>query len=458
MKTNICALLALLLLCATAEISAQTSDSSDELLFRKFRVTLVPGLSTNGLNAPSYSAKYSLNIIAGNNGGLDGYELGLININQRYVRGFQTGLLNISGGEMSGVSFAGIMNTSRGEMQGIHVAGIMNISERSISGMQFAGIGNISGRDIEGIQAAGIFNIAAGDLSGMQFAGIMSIAGQEMSGLQGAGVINISQMNMSGLQAAGSANITGGNMEGLQVSGGLNIARSRMEGLQATGGMNIARHGEGLQIAGAANISRSFEGLQVSGFFNYADQFEGVQIGVLNIARDFDGVPLGLVSLYGNGRKNLDLWVNEAGFVNAGFKTGTHEIYNMLSVGYNVGITDRDVLSLGWTIGRHRTLTEAWQRPGLDDYFVNADLSFTKIIEGDNLEGIDKLNNQFTWRYMLGRTVGDNFSVYAGPSLNVLVSEDVRNADYAPYSLLERSTSNYDVRGWIGFTVGMQLF
>jgi hypothetical protein len=394
MKTNICALLALLLLSATPEISAQTSDPSDELLFRKFRVTLVPGLSTNGLNAPSYSAKYSLNIIAGNNGGLDGYELGLININQRYVRGFQTGLLNISGGEMSGVSFAGIM----------------------------------------------------------------SIAGQEMSGLQGAGVINISQMNMSGLQAAGSANITGGNMEGLQVSGGLNIARSRMEGLQATGGMNIARHGEGLQIAGAANISRSFEGLQVSGFFNYADQFEGVQIGVLNIARDFDGVPLGLVSLYGNGRKNLDLWVNEAGFVNAGFKTGTHEIYNMLSVGYNMGITDRDVLSLGWTIGRHRTLTEAWLRPGLDDYFVNADLSFTKIIEGDNLEGIDKLNNQFTWRYMMGRTVGDNFSVYAGPSLNVLVSEDVRNADYAPYSLLERSTSNYDVRGWIGFTVGMQLF
>jgi hypothetical protein len=473
MKT-FCRFLLTALIAAPTVLSAQTTASDPDLLFRKFRVSIVPGLSTNGLNAPQYSAKYSLNIIAGNNGGLDGYELGLVNINQRYARGFQAGLLNVTGGDMSGVNFAGLLNTSGGPMQGIQGAGIMNISQAGIAGMQFAGIGNIAGQSIEGIQAAGIFNIGGSSLEGLQFAGIMNISGGEIAGLQGAGVMNISRMAMNGLQVAGSvniaggsleglqlaggANIAGGNMEGLQLSGGVNIARTNMEGLQLAGGANIARFGEGLQIAGGANISQTFEGLQISGFLNYAARMEGVQIGVLNLARDFEGVPLGLISLYGNGRKNLDIWVNEAGFVHAGFKTGTEEVYNMISVGYNPAITDRDVLSLGWTIGRHRSLTEAWNRPGLDDYFVNADLSFTKIVEGDDLDNIDKLNNLFTWRYLMGRTFGDNFSVYAGPSLNVLVSEDARNDDYTAYTIFERSTSDYDVKGWIGFTFGMQLF
>lgn len=419
--------LAALFAAAPGPVAAQSTAHNDsELLFRKYRVTVFPGLSTNGVNATDYTARYSLNIIAGYHGGLEGTEIGLININKHYARGIQFGLLNATGGDMSGINFAGFMN--------------------------------ISGRAMEGIQASGIMNISGEEMEGLQASGIMNISGDEMSGLQGSGVLNISRGNLSGLQIAGSANISGGNLEGLQLSGALNMARGNLEGLQGTGGVNIAQTGEGLQLAGIANISRTFEGLQISGFLNYADRVEGVQIGVLNLAREFEGAPIGLISLYGNGRKNLDFWVNESGFVNAGFKTGTHEVYNMISVGYNMGITDRDVISLGWTVGRHRTLSDAWNRAGLDDYFVNADLSFTKILEGDNLEQAEDRNNLFTWRYMVGRTVGDQFSVYLGPSLNLLVSSEPRNADYTPYSIFERSTSDYDVRGWIGFTMGMQLF
>ncbi|MFU8861926.1 MAG: hypothetical protein ACNA8K_16060 [Cyclonatronaceae bacterium] len=95
------------------QISELTARQNDDLLYRKVRVTLVPGLSTNGINAYQHDAKYSLNIIAGYHGGLEGYEVGLVNINRKFARGFQLG----------GLQLAGFANYAGTELSGLQAAG-----------------------------------------------------------------------------------------------------------------------------------------------------------------------------------------------------------------------------------------------------------------------------------------------------------------------------------------------
>ena len=110
--------------------------------------------------------------------------------------------------------------------------------------------------------------------------------------------------------------------------------------------------------------------------------------------------PVGLISLYGNGRKNIDIWGDELGFVSAGLKTGTIANHNLLSFGFNPAITDRDVFQLAWHVGRIKTLDEAWNRPSLDRYFVKRDWSFTVLVDGDR-DLVDR-NHLIRYRYLLG--------------------------------------------------------
>lgn len=166
MKKALTILVLLIGFLATQTVQAQHDP---DLKYRKFRVTLFPGLSTNGVDAPDYSAKYSLNIIAGYHGALDGYEIGVININRYYSEGLQLGVLNGTGGDMAGLNIGGLGNYAHGDMQGLQFAGLGNLAEGFVQGLQFAGIANIAGNDIQGIQAAGILNGAAGDFDGRYF-------------------------------------------------------------------------------------------------------------------------------------------------------------------------------------------------------------------------------------------------------------------------------------------------
>lgn len=398
------------------------SDSEEDLLYRKFRVTLLPGLSSNGVDAPRYTAKYSLNLLAGYHGGLEGYEVGLLNINQYYAKGMQAGLLNATGGEMSGLQFSAFGNLSAGSQSGIQISGMGNISGSNMEGMQFAGFGNISSADMQGIQAAGLMNISRG-LQGLQFAGIGNLSDGEMQGLQFAGIFNISSRSSQGILMSG---IT-----------------------------NISDEFEGIGGAGILNISRTFGGIQFSGVANIAEQGEGIQIGLVNYADRFRGVPVGLVSYYGNGRKNLDLWFTDGGFTHLGLTLGTHEVYNKLSIGFNPFISDRNVWALSWSIGLYQTLDEAWNRPKLSDYFSTHDFTIQRIFD-DRWSSTP--NAIFSYKYLLGKNITPKTSLYVGPTLNLQVSKQAGNSDYTWYSITESAREDRDVRFWIGFTAGVRLF
>lgn len=431
------------------------SQDRDELDYRPVRVTLVPGLSTNGLEAPNYTAKYSLNILVGYHGGLNGYELGLVNINRRYASGMQAGLLNITGGEQNGIQLSSFGNLTYRNANGIHISGLANITGGMASGFQLGGAVNMSRESMQGITISGLTNASQGSLRGLQFTGGANYAGGNAQGMQFAGIGNISLGNMQGMQVAGLFNAGTLNMEGIAISGVTNVTTGPSSGMMITGGVNISRDASGILLAGIMNTGRSLSGIQLAGTANISDRAEGIQIGLINIAREFEGVPIGVLSIYGNGRKNIDTWTNETGFTHVGLKFGTTEVYNMISVGYNTFIDDRDIWSLGWSIGYYRTLDEAWDRPNLDDYFSIHDFTYQNIQDG---EWSAKLNNQISYRYLLGKQISDQFSIYAGPTLNLLISREENNDDYTLYNITSSNRSGVDYRFWAGITAGVQLF
>lgn len=383
------------------------------LQYRTFRVALFPPLSTNGLDAKSYASKYSLNILAGYNGALDrGFELGgLLNVHKYYAHG---GLI------------AGIGNYTGREMSGIHLAGIFNYSEEELQGIELSGLLNMGREELQGIQFTGGVNWADDNAQGLQFAGLGNYAGRDMQGLF----------------AGGTANISLGNMQGLLFSGLLNYSGGDMQGIAATGGLNYARDMQGIAVA-SINYNEMLQGMQI-GAVNLANEVQGIQIGLINYAREMEGAPVGLISYYDNGRKNIDFWTSDAGFTNFGIKLGTHEIYNMISIGFNPAI-DRDVWQVGWSIGRKHEYST---------HFLYTDFSFFKINEGDWTKD---LNSLFKYRLQFGKEVFDGMQVYGGPTFNMLISKVPGSSDYTWYRLFDFGAKGRDYAFWIGYSFGLEL-
>lgn len=418
-KTIIVILFALFFLIIEFPSLAQNNDDQVwrdyDLEYRMFRAALIPGLSTNGINATNFASKYSLNILAGYNGALDdsGFEIGgLFNGNKYYAHGVQiAGLANYSGKETAGFQLAGLGTASGEQLQGI----------------QLSGLGNWSGNDMQGIQIAGLFNRSFGVSQGLQFAG----------------VLNMAQNDMQGLLVSGVANISMSSIQGLTFSGALNIAREDMQGIIATGGINYSRSFQGIGL-GTLNSTKEFQGIQ-AGTVNIAESGQGIQIGIINFADEFEGVPIGIISYYGNGRQNIEFWSSETGFTNVGLKLGTQKVYNTISIGMNPFLK-RDVWQLGWSIGK------------LDEYenhYQYRDFSFHKINEGSWTED---LNSVFKYRLLLGKELSNGFKIHGGPTFNMLVSSLSESSDYTFYRIFDIETSSRQYVFWIGASVGVELF
>ena len=395
----------------------------DDLEFRKWRITLIPPLSTNGVDAINYSSRRSINIIGGYHGGLDGWEIGLLfNATRKYTRGLQiAGGVNYSSGDIQGVQLAGVTNISLVDMGGLQVAGITNVAKRNLSGLSIAGITNASFADMDGLQVAGIANVA--------------------------------KRNLSGLTVAGITNASFADMDGLQVAGIANISLQSMDGLIVSGIVNASKQMEGLTFAGIGNLSVESSGLQIASI-NASKTASGLQIGVLNIAKEFDGASIGVLSLYGNGRYNIDARYSDAGFVDYAFTTGTHRVYNMAILGYNKSL-DRDVFRIGLGVGLEKNIQDSFENLRSNTIFVNQEFSVYHMF-GDEWDRT--LNYIFSYKYLIGNRFGNGISVYAGPSFNMQVTRVENTEDYSLYSLWSPSRKGRNYQFWVGFTAGLRIF
>lgn len=188
-------------------ISAQA-----EPVHRPVSVSFVPGFGSNGPPYTHVTSNFSLNIIGGLIGNIEGCEIG----------------------------------------------SVLNIDKGHVTGFQAVGVGNFAGGDVAGLQIAGVTNVVRGEVTGGQLAGVANIVLTHVRGVQLAGVMNFALGDVTGVQIAGTGNMVGRNST-VQI-GVVNIALG--ETYTQVGVFNIAGHARGLQL-GVVNVAEDHDGVPI---------------------------------------------------------------------------------------------------------------------------------------------------------------------------------------------------
>jgi hypothetical protein len=214
----------------TSRQRLQSLNISKFLAYAPMQLSLVPGLGTHGALAGQVVNKFSLNILGGYTGGVNGVEIG--------------------------------------------------------------GIFNIVKKDVKYVQAAGAFNAVGGKVNGVQLAGLYNNVLDSVFGAQLSGFNNTVKAHFTGLQMAGFNNTTWGPFKGVQAAGAINHIKNNIKGLQLAGLINTSRQQvEGAQIAGLFNYTKNLKGFQL-GLINIADTSEGYSLGLINISRNYHVVSI----------------------------------------------------------------------------------------------------------------------------------------------------------------------
>ncbi|MFZ1688796.1 MAG: STN and carboxypeptidase regulatory-like domain-containing protein [Flavobacteriales bacterium] len=408
---------------------AENFDFGEE---RKWQLSLVPTIGTNGRASGAMVNKYSLNVIGGYARGMNGFEL--------------AGAFNMERRDVKGVQLAGLTNLVGGGTNGVQIAGAVNHTMSSLYGMQIAGFGNVVWDTLSGVQLAGAINVLKGGMLGTQISGLANVTTQGCDGAQFTGGVNVTLKDVHRWQVSGVLNY-GRSVSGAQVSGGANVALDSVGGGQVSGLLNYAKDVDGGQVTGLLNVAlRSVRGGQV-GFVNVSRKCEGGQLGFLNISDTISGASIGFLSFAWHGYHRLDVAYDEVFPITATLRTGTHRFYNSFS--YSPEINGR------WGFGYGAGTEIGW--PG--KHVLNIELDAQHVNE--DTVWLEAVNILSSLRLTYGFVIANRVVLSAGPSLHVLVSDwrDEETGAYlsqaAPRVQWEEADADTRRQGWIGFRVGL---
>lgn len=316
-------------------------------------------------------------------------------------------------------------------LHGIEFGGIWNAYTENVRGVQLGGTVNTVGDTVRGAQLASVLNLAGGSVHGGQFSGVANVA-DGRARTQFGGVVSVAGRRTNA-QFSGVASVTGGSVEGVQSGGVASIAGGRVNGVQIGGVVNVAEAPvRGAQIAGVVNIAPRVE--------------RGVQIGVVNVAREHGGVPIGLVSYVNETGLRYDVWGDEAGMVTAGVRSGNRRVANYLGVGVRSG---GDTFHWGLATG------------------LGVDFQMTERLHGTlDLLNYGLLIDDWDWEAwhnlskvrLLGRfNLSPHVAIFGGPTFNIFVSDDVDGSDLVPWSVYDTETDGTHVRLGPGVTLGLRV-
>jgi hypothetical protein len=313
------------LICCAILLYAGLSAQQRIRYTRLFQLSLIPGISTNGMHPGGYHNYFSLNLTAGYSASNYLLEFGIFsNLNTEETRGLQlAGLGNLTGAN----AFSGMQSQEREEKSN---GGF----EVNLSGVQISGLANVVLNNVFGWQATGGVNIAKGAMQGFQVAGVANLVYKYSFGVQLAGLWNISYTSMDGLQVSSLANYTEGGLFGTQIGifnqAGFIEGKNSFENDDPTG----------LQL-GLVNRSGKMNGFQI-GLLNMSSSMQGTQVGLVNIYRGGkqadtrDGTSMGLLN-FGNSAY-VALYGNELFFTNLEVATGTFKNGRVMSDKRNIYI------------------------------------------------------------------------------------------------------------------------
>jgi len=287
------------------------------------------------------------------------------------------------------------------------------------------------------------FNILAGVTQGTR-------------GFEGAGLVNVDKKDMHGFQGAGLVNVVGNEVKGGQFSGLTNVAAGDIKGVQAAGLMNVATSDvKGAQLAGFMNVaSDTIHGAQLAGFLNVGKVVKGSQLGFINVADTVTGAQIGFISFSKRGYRRLELWGTETLYGNIAFKTGSKHFYNIFAAGAQTAAKSTIRWGFGYGIGTELSFTKRiimnWEA-----------LCFNIHQDGFQWNELNLLNQLKT---NLGVVVFKNISIFAGPTINVMVSNHY-NTDTQTYgspitpshTIYNHTSGKTNVSIWAGFNVGIRF-
>ncbi len=185
------------------------------------------------------------------------------------VRGFAIGLPSTGAGSVHGVAI------------GLLGAGVTN----SLTGIGFAPVGIGAGGRIKGIAIGGVGVGGGGDIEGIAIGGVGAGVGGTLRGLAVGGV---------GLGA-------GRSIEGIAIAGGA-VGAPTIHAF-ALASFIGATHMNGLMIApvmARLEPGGSMRGVSVSGFNYMRGEQRGLTIGLINYARDLEGMQIGVINIARN--------------------------------------------------------------------------------------------------------------------------------------------------------------
>jgi len=195
---------------------------------------------------------------------------------------------------------------------------------------------------------------------------------QDMLGIgAGLGAVLIGK-NARGLVAALGYSQVDGNLDGLQLAVG--AARQRghaahgavlavggafaqnISGLIMAAGVTGVGSVDGLELSAGVNVARQLNGIAL-GLINVHGHVRGLQLGLVNVADEVDGAAIGLLSFAKNGRVQPLSWIANDGSVHLAIKSIAGYVFTQLGGGIELSGA-----SFGYDggIGAHLRLGPSW--------------------------------------------------------------------------------------------------
>lgn len=417
-----------LALCALCLLGSVPSGMAQDF---PVQVTLFPPASSSGPEADQQRFLFSLNVLFGRIGSLQGLQIGgLGNHTREQAYGVSIGGLGNSSADARGLMVGGLGNNVRGDLKGVSIGGLGSSVKGNAQGLMVGGLGSAVKGDARGLIVGGLGSSVKGNAQGLMVGGLGATANGHMKGLLVSGLGTTVHGELKGGQIAGMGSTVKGNAKGVIIGGLGSTVRGDLKGMLVGGlgstvrgtaqgmlvgglGSTVRGDTDGLQIGGIASSTRGeMEGVQISGLYNRATDLHGVQIGLVNVVDSIShGFQLGVVSIE---RRNIHqeatLFTSSLLSMGASYKVGRPVFYNHYTMGINWH--ERNCWALGMGFGSFQPINSfLYVQPELG-YLWYIPTNFKDLKYGATLNLSVALGiriNPFMWVYVAPGVYGGTF-------------------------------------------------
>lgn len=386
-------------------------------------MSIIPYVSTNRLLDINTVNKISFNILGGISKGVEVFEFG--------------GLFNYDLGNVSYVQIGGLANYVEGKVEGTQIGGLINFNNSHTNAVQVGGLFNVVLGDFQNVQVAGLANFVSGDMAGVQVGGLFNCNIQKTSGVQVAGLFNMNRQATNGIQLGGLFNVDLDSLNGIQAGLLANVVFGAVKGVQTSV---------------LFNYTSTIKGSQV-GLFNKTEQLNGVQAGLVNISTTcVEGMPVGFFSFVADGYHKIELSTDEKFLTSLSFRTGLEKFHNVFLFGTQIG-TQNPVYTYGYGLGSLFEQSKWWQ--------YGFDFTTQQLVAANSETESLNLVTKFVPNAVL--LIHPKFQLVLGCSVNLSIFDNTSVTylsnfnSYPPSYFYNENFGNNNLKGWIGYKVGLRF-